>query len=93
MRLEIFIQLDKTPDEVEARYRDSIRRDRHIKAGLKSVSVILFTHEASNAVGTVYGATYMANQERYEMALNLMGWKWNRSFQCPTVHAKHLEAV
>ena len=92
MRMQLFISLGKTPDEVEARYRYSIRRDKHITKGLKTISVILFTHEQGNAVGVMYGAHYMAHQKEFEIALNLMGWKWNRSFTAPTPHAT-LEAV
>lgn len=88
MNLPLFIRLGKTPDEVEKRWRDSIRRDKHITPSKKTIAVILFTHELSGAVGVMYAALYMQHQQEYELALNLMGWKWNRSFTCPTPHFK-----
>jgi hypothetical protein len=93
MRLPIFITIDQTVDQVEEHWRASIRNDKQIKRDLESVSLILFVHPATAAVGVMYGAQYMQHKDRYEMVLNLMGWKWERSFFAPTCHAQRLRRI
>jgi len=93
MRLPIHISLNKTVEELEANMREAIRKDTGIAPQFQSVSLMIYTHAASNAVGFMYEAIYRSHAEAFDAALDTMGWQWEYNFEAPTCHAQKLRSV
>lgn len=85
MNLPLFLVIGKTADEVAAKWKASVRRDRYIKPSVQEIEFFLYEH-ASGVVGVMYSSRYRPKD--HEQVLDDLGFKLVRVVVAPTIHFK-----
>jgi len=81
MQVPIFLFLNETLDEVEAKLRAETRK---LNTDHETISFILFSHKTSNTVASMQAALYDLHHHDYAKALVLLGYAWERVVKAPT---------